>query len=489
MSARVSSFFSAVVLAVLCITGAARAQLLSPGPLASAHASLEGDDKCGRCHTSGKGVANSLCTNCHVNIGTAQANGSGMHGRAWAGQACSKCHSEHRGRGFALVRFDPKGFDHGQIWKLNGSHAQAKCGACHKGGAWAGLSSGCTSCHKDPHGGRFGACLGCHDEADWKNVQLGKFNHSLANFQLRGAHSSVPCENCHGKPARYRGLDYGSCASCHHDPHRGRFGTACTNCHVESSFHTIQMKAGAHPGVSLSGGHAKVGCGSCHDRGHLVRPSRGPSCIACHKPVHDAPFGKRCESCHAMIRWLGLPPKTSLAAHEKTPFPLHGKHVGTACQKCHSPALSAQKRFRELVFDKCKACHADKHSGEFAKRDGGDCKGCHTDEGFKPTLFGADQHGTTRFPLIGHHVASPCGTCHKNHLADQPRLSLERRRPGVREVSREPPRYAVRHGDEEAGLCRLSQPDRLGHSQHRPRRLAADRGACVCPVRALPHAE
>jgi len=418
MSTRAVVVFLLVGTLVLGISVPAWAQLLSPGPLAAAHANLEGDDQCGHCHTAGKGIANSLCTNCHVKIATSK----GLHGRAWAGQSCAKCHSDHRGRGFALVRFNPKSFDHGQVWTLNGAHAQAKCNDCHKSRSWQGLGTGCTSCHKDPHAGRFGACLNCHNEAKWGQVKIDKFDHNLARFQLKGAHASVPCGNCHGSPPRYRGLDFSTCATCHHDPHKGRFSTTCTNCHNESDFHSIHMKAGAHPGVSLAGGHGRVACGRCHDRGQFSRPSRGPSCASCHKPVHKAPFGKRCERCHASIRWLGLPARTGLRAHEKTAYPLHGKHVTTKCTQCHLPSLPTQKRFRELQFDRCTRCHQDEHSGEFAKRDGGECAACHTDAGFSPTLFGAELHSTTRFALAGHHIAVPCNDCHKNHTGKAPRL-------------------------------------------------------------------
>jgi Protein of unknown function (DUF3716) len=402
----------------LTLSARAVAQLLSPGPLAGPHASLDSDDKCDRCHTSGKGVANSLCLNCHVNVG----GSSGMHGTAWKGQACGKCHSDHRGRGFALVRFDAKSFNHGQIWTLNGSHASAKCGACHKSASFIGLSRGCPACHKDVHGGRFGACLNCHNESAWGQVRIDKFDHNLARFQLRGAHASVACQNCHGSPARYRGLDFGGCASCHHDPHGGRFGKECTNCHVESTFHEVHMKPGVHPGVSLGGGHARVACTRCHDRGQFSRPSRGGRCISCHKAVHEAPFGNRCESCHYVIKWFGLPKKVSLSAHDKTAFVLHGKHVQAPCSGCHKPSEPEAKRYRKLVFDKCRACHSDEHKGEFAKRSGGECTDCHSDSGFAPTLFGAEAHAGTHFPLIGHHVAVPCDKCHANHKPEERRL-------------------------------------------------------------------
>jgi predicted CXXCH cytochrome family protein len=133
------------------------AQLLSPGPLSAPHAGLEGDDKCNRCHTSGRGTSNALCTGCHANIADAVSRGRGLHGGPFRGQACSGCHTEHRGRGSPLIRFDSKSFDHGQTgWKLGGAHAKATCKSCHKSRSWIGLSRTCTSCHSDPHQNRFG---------------------------------------------------------------------------------------------------------------------------------------------------------------------------------------------------------------------------------------------------------------------------------------------------------------------------------------------
>ena len=149
-----------LLVALLLVGRAATAQLLSPGPLAAPHASLEGDENCGRCHTSGRGTSNGLCNGCHGSV-TKQ----GLHARAFGGP-CAKCHSDHRGRGFALVRFSPNGFDHGQTgWPLQGKHGSTKCAKCHKPGTWQNVSRACKSCHKDPHDNRFGAnCLGCHND-------------------------------------------------------------------------------------------------------------------------------------------------------------------------------------------------------------------------------------------------------------------------------------------------------------------------------------
>lgn len=413
-----SLLFVAVVLGV---GRTARAQLMSPGPLAAPHASLEGDENCGRCHSSGKGVSNGACNSCHSNV-----TKSGMHARVFSG-GCPRCHSDHRGRGFAMVRFSASGFDHTQTsWPLTGGHAKAKCNQCHKSRGWLGLSTGCTSCHKDPHGKRFGGnCVGCHNDSSWKSVNLKSFDHSLSRFPLRGAHTKAACGNCHGSPARYQGLDFGGCTSCHKDPHAGRFSKECLNCHNESDWHGIQMKAGAHPGLSLANGHARVACGRCHNRGIYTAPSAGRACAACHKPVHEADFGKNCGRCHASIRWLGLPKKTGRDAHDKTPFPLHGRHVTVECSGCHAPSKPAQQRFRELKFGNCKDCHSDAHAGEFAKRSGGECGGCHNDAGFRPSSFGPQAHASTAFPLLGHHTAVPCGTCHDKHPKGGKRLNWQ----------------------------------------------------------------
>jgi hypothetical protein len=176
-----------------------------------------------------------------------------------------------------------------------------------------------------------------------------------------------------------------------------------------------------HPGTSLANGHAAVACATCHDRGNLVSPSKGKECVACHKPVHKAPFGRACAGCHASILWLGLPASVGLAAHPRTDYPLTGKHEAVKCAGCHKPEMPREARYRGLAFVRCADCHRDQHRGEFAKADQGECKPCHTTGAFYPTLFGAVAHATTRFPLVGKHIASACLSCHKSL---RPRLDL-----------------------------------------------------------------
>ena len=94
-----------VVCALALTAGRAEAQLLSPGPLSAAHASIDGDDHCGECHQSGKQVVASRCLACHQDLRARLDAGAGLHGKQYKGQACENCHVEHIGRKAKLVRW------------------------------------------------------------------------------------------------------------------------------------------------------------------------------------------------------------------------------------------------------------------------------------------------------------------------------------------------------------------------------------------------
>jgi hypothetical protein len=326
---------------------------------------------------------------------------------------------------------DRNKLDHAQTgWPLNGAHATTPCAQCHThrnargNSTFLGLQTSCVSCHKDQHQGRFGqSCTSCHDEVAWKDLNLKTFNHDLAHFPLRGAHQTVPCVKCHFEPPKYVGLKFALCGDCHKDPHQGRLGPSCTDCHEDTRWKPVTFTHGGakHPGTSLANGHAPVACKACHDKGNVIAPSRGTECVSCHKPVHKAPFGRACAGCHASILWVGLPRPIGLAAHPRTDYPLTGKHSGVNCAGCHKPEIPRDTRYRKLAFDRCNDCHADQHRGEFAKANLGECQPCHTTGGFYPTLFGVAAHASTRYPLIGKHVASACMSCHKQ---PGPRLDL-----------------------------------------------------------------
>ena len=415
-----------VVALVVLAPGIAAAQMLSPGPLSNAHASIDSDSDCGKCHASGKQVVASLCLECHKDLGAELASGRGLHGREYKNKPCEECHVEHISRGTKLIRW-PGGamerLDHDDTgYQLEGGHVKVTCLKCHTKTSPLGkpqflnTSTTCASCHKDPHAGKFTAdCKKCHATSDWQAFERKAFDHALARFPLDGKHTTVACEKCHvGTPPKWKPLEFSTCESCHQDPHQGEFRPKpCTACHDTKGWESAgDVMRKNHPKLSLANGHSRVDCKTCHDRGNDKPPSKGSKCESCHRPVHLAKFGTRCETCHASIKWVGLPASIGRDNHDRTRYPLAGKHASVDCAQCHPASRPAASRFKNLSFGACTSCHADEHKGEFKTRSNGDCAQCHTLAGFTPTTFGATQHATTRLPLDGKHAATPCSSCH-----------------------------------------------------------------------------
>lgn len=398
---------------------------MSPGPLSQPHAQLEGDRHCEDCHRSGRQVVAAQCLACHRDLGRKVAAGTGLHGRAYRGQACEGCHVEHISRKNPLVRWPggaPERLDHAQTgWSLEGDHRTTNCRACHTQvtpqgrPTYIAAKPACASCHTDPHRGRFSTnCRACHDLEDWRRFDQKAFDHRLARFPLVGKHAEVACAGCHRTPSQWTGLAFQTCDSCHRDPHRGSFAPrACSECHEPTGWsRAAEQMRSDHPGLSLRNGHARVACQACHDQGNSKPPRAGKRCVDCHAPVHDAGFGPRCESCHRSIQWLGLPKAIGRDAHGQTAYPLVGRHLAADCAGCHPAKLPVAERFRGLRFERCGDCHGDRHRGEFLSRDAGECGACHTVAGFAPTTFGPAAHATTSFALEGKHAATPCRGCH-----------------------------------------------------------------------------
>src|SRR5262245_43112097 len=93
-----------VVVVLALLPGVAWGQDLatSPGPLAESHASLEGSDNCGQCHTSGRELSNDKCLGCHDHADQKAriAAGRGFHASSKvSGKRCWDCHGDHKGRG------------------------------------------------------------------------------------------------------------------------------------------------------------------------------------------------------------------------------------------------------------------------------------------------------------------------------------------------------------------------------------------------------
>ncbi len=103
-----------------------------------------------------------------------------------------------------------------------------------------------------------------------------------------------------------------------------------------------------------------------------------------------------CASCHATSSWSDV-----RFNHERTGYPLTGKHAHAACKACHA------SDFNVPVPTTCLGCHRDVHSSEL----GTHCESCHETADWR-SRFDADAHRRTNFPLIGAHAALPCVECH-----------------------------------------------------------------------------
>ncbi len=192
---------------------------ISPGPLAKQHQFLDGAMHCTDCHKIGGGKPEFRCIGCHSDIGARIAGKRGLHASyhipAGSSQECVRCHSDHNGPNFPLIKWDPKKFDHKETgYLLEGKHAGLECNKCHLpekipsaeratikvkdlSKSFLGIPQTCTACHKDFHEGRLGPnCITCHNFVDWKDTS-GKFDHSKTRYPLTGLHQQVKCEKCH----------------------------------------------------------------------------------------------------------------------------------------------------------------------------------------------------------------------------------------------------------------------------------------------------
>lgn len=397
----------------LLLASAPLAAQLSPGKLSQPHAKLEGSANCLKCHQAGQGVAPSKCLDCHTALKSRIAARRGLHARPGY-QACQTCHIEHHGREFQLIDWGKKGqagFDHRLTgWPLQGAHARQACQSCHRPPkkTFLGLSPTCRSCHQDQHRGQFAqkACISCHTTTAWK--PLAKLDHSI--FPLTGQHQKVACASCHPN-GQFKGIQHQSCASCHKDPHQGRFGATCQQCHSTAGWKTAGFDH-SRTGFPLTGQHKTVACASCHKSGKFTKLAH-QRCTDCHKDPHQGRLGATCQQCHSTSGW-----NSAKVDHDKTRFPLRGEHRKVSCQSCHTSGRSV----RFAKFQACADCHKNVHAGQIASTT---CESCHTVGGFSPSTFALERHQKTDFPLQGAHLAVPCISCHKRNASGVIRFKWE----------------------------------------------------------------
>jgi hypothetical protein len=174
--------------------------MISPGPLAPAHAELATD--CFACHVPLRGATSERCVSCHAisDIGLRTTKGSPLKSpgpktafhQQLSTQDCMACHRGHEGS--ALSQGSRTSFSHDLLLPA----ASAKCATCH------------TPPDTTIHRGMSANCGQCHSQQGWKPA---KFDHAKL-FLLDGDHN-VACATCHvdNDTSRY------TCFGCHvHQP-------------------------------------------------------------------------------------------------------------------------------------------------------------------------------------------------------------------------------------------------------------------------------
>jgi hypothetical protein len=205
-----------------------------------------------------------------------------------------------------------------------------------------------------------------------RNGQQERAFHDKTKFPLKGAHLDVECRACHGpfpgERAKFKGLQFEKCVDCHPDGHEGQLGDPkkmpdCDECHGLDGFQPVKFGVDMHEGTRypLTGAHTAVACDACH----TATPALAK---AIPRPVE------------AMLK----------KKHRKELFSF--------------AALAYVK-----AFDKCEACHADEHKGQFADEKKG-CASCHQVARWSSLKFNHDTD--SRYPLTGAHAKVECQKCH-----------------------------------------------------------------------------
>ncbi len=425
-----STNFFFIVFVLRVFSGLGYAQI-SPGDLTKAHADLEGISNCTKCHVLGEQVYNSKCLDCHKEISQMINSGSGYHSKSDVkGKNCWSCHSEHHGRNFRIINFNPDKFDHSKTtFILTGKHEKTKCRDCHQSkfikdekfkkrpNTFVGLSNKCASCHEDNHRGTLGNdCNSCHNTEAFNPAK--KFNHSQSAFKLTGAHVKVECNGCHKVEKRagkdfqvFKPLEFASCVSCHKDAHQGKFGKNCETCHSISSFKNINRQSFDHSktNFSLIGKHQIVQCDQCHKES-ITAKIKHELCVDCHSDFHNGQFihEEKIEDCLSCHNESGFKPSLYTIEKHNNKFQLTGSHLAVPCQGCH---LKSETWSFKLAETRCIDCHKNVHGSELTEKflPNNDCTLCHSTERWNTVTF---DHEKTAFKLLGKHVDVSCKTCH-----------------------------------------------------------------------------
>ena len=272
---------SANLLVLLALAFAYPQLMVSPGPLAPAHAALASD--CFACHAPMRGAAAERCIACHaladiglrttkgVSITQAQPMKASFH-QALGEPDCMACHSDHAGP--KLTHRSRKPFPHAALQ----SATRERCDTCHAAPANA------------LHRSLGMACANCHKTEAWKPA---RFDHAALPPAEAGR-----CESCHKAPADalHRQVT-GSCAPCHglaawkpaNFDHNRFFpldkdhNAACATCHAASNYSQYTCYGcHEHTPAGMQAKHREEGVAGNLD-----------DCVRCHRSAQGEGEGDR----------------------------------------------------------------------------------------------------------------------------------------------------------------------------------------------------
>jgi hypothetical protein len=251
-------------------------------------------------------------------------------------------------------------------------------------------------------------------------AQAQSIESALSPGPLVQGHAKVEgdCKACHVRFDR-AGQDR-QCVVCHKEVGQdvrdktGFHGRSppqmCRNCHTDHRGRAMRIveldrKAFDHERLAdyaLRGKHVGVECDKCHKPAQKFWEAPG-DCLSCHRKddKHKGSLGAKCADCHDERSW-----RETRFDHEKTRFPLTGKHVDTKCESCHKSA-----NYKEAPST-CIGCHRkdDKHKARYGEK----CESCHGTRNWTGIAFNHDTD--TRYALRGKHRETKCDSCHTGHL-------------------------------------------------------------------------
>ncbi len=262
-------------------------------------------------------------------------------------------------------------------------------------------------------------CSLCHTGDDWHTLRADfAYDHEReTGVALAGAHRTAGCLLCHNDRGPVQQFAARGCGGCHQDPHLGRLGAGCADCHGERSWYPHEVIV-LHDRTRfpLVGAHAAAACFRCHP-GAQVGNFAGASavCSDCHAEQYAATsspnhalvgFSQQCDQCHLPVGW-----QPARFDHPAS-FPLSQGHAGRACQECHT----TPNAFAGLSTD-CASCHGD----DFASTS----EPSHAAAGFSTQCL--DCHDTRAWPrstwphppgfaLTFGHAGRRCVDCHAGQV-------------------------------------------------------------------------